>query len=143
MFSRKGRKETVAWTGDPAKEGVVRHFWKLVRRVGTSWRVVTSFGALLTAAGVTIWTFGQSSISLAQSSAGGYGAVGGASTTGGVGAASTTLPPTAGAVGAASVTSSPITGAGLFWPAMVLLVGLICVGVGFYLRRRASAQTTD
>jgi hypothetical protein len=103
---------------------------KLVRRVGTSWRFVTSAGALLTGAGAALWISSQLTISLAQSSTTGYGAVG---------AASTGAPP-AGAVSAAATT--PITGAELFWPGVILLVGLICVGVGFYLRR-AFAQSTD
>jgi hypothetical protein len=106
----------------------VRQFLRLVRRVGTSWRFVTSLGALVTAAGAALWISSQVTISLAQSSTTGYGAVGAASTT-----------PPAGAVAAAT---APITGAGLFWPGVVLLVGLICVGVGFYLRRTV-AQSTD
>ena len=107
----------------------MRQSLRLVRRLGTSWRFVSSLGALLTAAGAALWISSQLTVSLAQSSSSGYGAVGGASTG---------TPP----AGGVSAAATPITGAGLLWPGVILLVGLICVGVGFYLRR-ALAQSAD
>jgi hypothetical protein len=92
----------------------------------SSWRVVTSSGAILMVAGVVLWGVTQVPISLAQNSFPGYGGVGAASTGSGVGAAST------------GSGTTPITGAGLVVPAIVLLVGMIVFGVGLYLRRSAS-----
>lgn len=86
----------------------------------TSWRVLTTSGALLTASGVVLWGATQAPISLAQSSSAGYGGVSAASTTGG----------------------TPVTGAGLVVPSIVLLIGMIVLGVGLYLRR-SSAQTAN
>ncbi|HEY6537987.1 MAG TPA: hypothetical protein VI138_02980 [Candidatus Dormibacteraeota bacterium] len=76
---------------------------------------MTTFGGIMTTAGVVLWGATQAPISLAQTGTAGYGAVSAAST------------------------GTPTTGAGLVAPAVILLAGLIAFGVGLYLRR--SAQT--
>jgi hypothetical protein len=38
--------------------------------------------------------------------------------------------------------TTPTTGAAIFWPAMILLVGLIFVAIGLYLRK-TSSQTSQ
>jgi hypothetical protein len=98
---------------------------KLAQRLAGSWRVVTTLGSVLTLVGVVLWGASQSVIALASSTTSGYGAVSGAHTT---------KPPT----GAVLAATTPTTGAAIFWPAMILLVGLICVAVGLYLRRTSS-----
>jgi hypothetical protein len=101
------------------------HLVKLAQKLAGSWRVVTTLGSVLTLVGVVLWGAGQSVIALASSATSGYGAVSGAQTT----------TPPAGAVLAAT---TPTTGAAIFWPATILLVGLICLAVGLYLRRTSS-----
>ena len=104
---------------------MLTQLFKLVGRLARSWRFVTTVGSVLTLLGVVLWGSSQSLIALASSSGTGYGAVS---------SASTTTPPS----GAVLAASTPGTGAEILWPVVVLLVGLICVAVGFYLRRTSS-----
>lgn len=101
-------------------------FYALARRLASSWRFVTTVGSALTVLGVVLWGASQAAVALAQSGTAGYGAVLGA----------TTGPPAA----TTAATSTPVTGAGLFWPAMVLLVGLACVAVGLFMRQSSQAS---
>jgi hypothetical protein len=105
------------------------HLVKLAQKLAGSWRVVTTLGSVFSLVGVLLLGASQSAIALASSTSSGYGAVSGAHTT---------QPPT----GAVLAATTPTTGAAIFWPAMILLVGLIFVAIGLYLRK-TSSQTSQ